>query len=85
MILYYIKAITNEFKILIDTGAGIYIFNQKTADNYKKRFSENAITQGIAHNDDIRKIDVTYYTLRWQFLYNCCEHSIGYSSQFRRK
>ena len=45
--MYYIKDITNKFKILIDTGAGISIFKPKTAENYKQRFPENVIIQGI--------------------------------------
>lgn len=47
--LYYIKDITNTFKILIDTGAGISIFKEKTAEKFSNKFSENAIIQGITN------------------------------------
>lgn len=45
--MYYIKDITNTFKILIDTGAGLSIFKPKTVEKYSQRCPENLIIQGI--------------------------------------
>ncbi|KAJ8977201.1 hypothetical protein NQ317_011212 [Molorchus minor] len=43
--LYYIQDATKQFKILIDSGAGLSIFKPETCQNYRRRSPENVSIQ----------------------------------------
>lgn len=57
--LYYINDATGTYKLLIDTGAGISIFKEHTAKNFKQRFPEKVTIQGITD----QKISISESTL----------------------
>ena len=45
--MYYIYDASKRYKLLIDTGAGISVFKDYVAEDFKQRFSENIVVQGI--------------------------------------